>query len=168
MITTKEQIVINQAKEILSREFMREAVLTSSSATKEYLKLHFAGLEHEMFVVVFLDNQHQVIAIENMFRGTIDGAVVYPREVVKRSLELNAAALLLAHNHPSGVSEPSMADMSSSQGLVFHADRASQYARRIHRRLLTFYGYRVKFHDTRNASHARLNEQTHFMLNGYL
>ena len=86
MITTKEQNVINQAKEILSREFMREAVLTSSSATKEYLKLHFAGLEHEMFVVVFLDNQHQVIAIENMFRGTIDGAAVYPREVVKRSL----------------------------------------------------------------------------------
>lgn len=117
MITTKEQIVINQAKEILSREFMREAVLTSSSATKEYLKLHFAGLEHEMFVVVFLDNQHQVIAIENMFRGTIDGAAVYPREVVKRSLELNAAALLLAHNHPSGVSEPSMADKNITKKL---------------------------------------------------
>ncbi|MBL4571810.1 MAG: DNA repair protein RadC [Gammaproteobacteria bacterium] len=117
MITTKEQIVINQAKEILSREFMREAVLTSSSATKEYLKLHFAGLEHEMFVVVFLDNQHQVIAIEDMFRGTIDGAAVYPREVVKRSLELNAAALLLAHNHPSGVSEPSMADKNITKKL---------------------------------------------------
>tara|TARA_R110002073_G_scaffold39625_6_gene112949 strand:- start:427 stop:873 length:447 start_codon:yes stop_codon:yes gene_type:complete len=117
MITTKEQNVINQAKEILSREFMREAVLTSSSATKEYLKLHFAGLEHEMFVVVFLDNQHQVIAIENMFRGTIDGAAVYPREVVKRSLELNAAALLLAHNHPSGVSEPSMADKNITKKL---------------------------------------------------
>jgi len=117
MITTKEQIVIDQAKEILSREFMREAVLTSSSATKEYLKLHFAGLEHEMFVVVFLDNQHQVIAIENMFRGTIDGAAVYPREVVKRSLELNAAALLLAHNHPSGVSEPSMADKNITKKL---------------------------------------------------
>lgn len=117
MITTKEQIVINQAKEILSREFTREAVLTSSSATKEYLKLHFAGLEHEMFVVVFLDNQHQVIAIEDMFRGTIDGAAVYPREVVKRSLELNAAALLLAHNHPSGVSEPSMADKNITKKL---------------------------------------------------
>jgi len=117
MITTKEQIVIDQAKAILSREFMREAVLTSSSATKEYLKLHFAGLEHEMFVVVFLDNQHQVIAIENMFRGTIGGAAVYPREVVKRSLELNAAALLLAHNHPSGVSEPSMADKNITKKL---------------------------------------------------
>jgi DNA repair protein RadC len=117
MITTKEQVVIDQAKEILSREFMREAVLTSSSATKEYLKLHFAGLEHEMFVVVFLDNQHQVIAIENMFRGTIDGAAVYPREVVKRSLELNAAALLLAHNRPSGVSEPSMADKNITKKL---------------------------------------------------
>jgi len=68
------------------------------------------GLEHEVFVCIFLNNQHIVIKHEEMFRGTIDGASIYPREVAKRCLQLNAAAVLFAHNHPSGRTEPSQAD----------------------------------------------------------
>jgi len=75
-----------------------------------FLKLKLAEKEHEVFSIMFLDNRHQLIKYEEMFRGTIDGASVYPREVVKRALQLNAAALIVAHNHPSGIPEPSMAD----------------------------------------------------------
>jgi DNA repair protein RadC len=74
-------------------------------------------LEHEVFGCLFLDNQHAVIAAEDLFRGTIDGASVYPREVVKRALALNAAAVILYHNHPSGVSEPSQSDQRLTQRL---------------------------------------------------
>ena len=81
-------------------------------------------LPHEVFAVLFLDNRHRVIAFEEMFRGTIDGASVHPREVVRRSLQHNAAALILCHNHPSGVAEPSQADrritarLSDALGLI--------------------------------------------------
>jgi DNA repair protein RadC len=75
-----------------------------------YLKLNIATRPHEVFVVLFLDNQHRVIETKELFRGTIDGASVYPREVVKEALQLNAAAVILAHNHPSGITEPSPAD----------------------------------------------------------
>ena len=69
-----------------------------------------SGLEHEAFCIIYLDNRHRVISFQELFRGTIDGTSVYPREVVKESLKKNAAAIILAHNHPSGISEPSQAD----------------------------------------------------------
>lgn len=85
-------------------------LLTSPQAVRDYLRLRIADLEHEVFVVLFLDAQHRLIACEEMFRGTLAQTSVYPREVVKATLRHNAAAVVLAHNHPSGVAEPSRAD----------------------------------------------------------
>ena len=82
------------------------------------MQLKLAGLEHESFAILFLDNQHRVIGFTEMFRGTIDGAAVYPREVIKAALEHNAAALVFAHNHPSGVAEPSQADIAITRKLA--------------------------------------------------
>ncbi len=92
-------------------------VLASPAAVRTYLRLMLARLEHEVFVVLFLDAQNRVIASEEMFRGSLTQTSVYPREVVKRTLELNAAAVILAHNHPSGVAEPSRADEFLTQTL---------------------------------------------------
>lgn len=78
--------------------------------TEAYLKSQIGHLEHEAFCVVYLDNQHRVIHFDQLFRGTIDGTAVYPREIVKEALRHNAAAVILAHNHPSGTAEPSQAD----------------------------------------------------------
>ena len=86
--------------------------ISSPDDTRNLLRLKLANKEHEVFACMFLDNRHQLIVYEEMFRGTIDGASVYPREIVKRALQLNAAALIVAHNHPSGVTEPSQADES--------------------------------------------------------
>ena len=88
----------------------RRLELTSPQVVREHLDASLLFLEHEVFVVVFLDNRHRLIAAEEMFRGTIDGASIHPREVVKRALQLNAASVIFAHNHPSGTSEPSEAD----------------------------------------------------------
>lgn len=87
-------------------------VLTSSTATREYLRAKFRDCQSEIFSCLFLNSQHHVVKLEELFRGTIDGAAVYPREVVKRCLYHNAAAVILAHNHPSGVAEPSQADIA--------------------------------------------------------
>lgn len=84
--------------------------LTSPEASKEYVKLQLATYEHEVFACLWMDNRNRVIAFEKLFRGTIDGASVYPREVVKAALNHNAAAVIFAHNHPSGVAEPSRSD----------------------------------------------------------
>jgi len=84
--------------------------LTSPQASKDYVKLQLATFEHEVFACLFMDNRNRVITFEKLFRGTIDGASVYPREVVKACLRHNSAAVILAHNHPSGVAEPSVAD----------------------------------------------------------
>jgi DNA repair protein RadC len=92
-------------------------VLTTPAAVRTYLRLQMARLQHEVFVVLFLDSQNRVIASEEMFRGTLTQTSVYPREVVKRALELNAAAVILAHNHPSGSVEPSRADEALTQTL---------------------------------------------------
>lgn len=95
---------------------MEEAVayktnpLTSPNDVKDYLRLKFAGEEKEVFAVVFLDHQHHVIETRTMFTGTLAQTSVYPREVVKAGLELNAGAVILCHNHPSGSTEPSRAD----------------------------------------------------------
>lgn len=85
--------------------------------TAEYLRLRIGAAEREVFTVIYLNNQHQVIVAEDMFHGTIDGAAVYPREVARRALEHNAAAVIFGHNHPSGLAEPSSADRRITERL---------------------------------------------------
>jgi DNA repair protein RadC len=105
-----ETQVLDAARSILSRRVRRGRTLTNPRTTREYLQLQLAPRDHEIFAILFLDNRHRVIEFVPLFRGTIDGASVYPREVVKEALARNAAAVILAHNHPSGVAEPSAAD----------------------------------------------------------
>ncbi|MEJ2127774.1 MAG: DNA repair protein RadC [Woeseiaceae bacterium] len=84
--------------------------IRSPADTEAYLQARLRHLDHELFCCLFLDNRHRVLRFDELFRGTIDGTSVYPREVVKEALSVNAAAVILAHNHPSGVAEPSQAD----------------------------------------------------------
>ena len=102
--------IIDAALAKLKQRFARGEALTSPADTKRFLQLKLSHLEHEVFAVLWLDNRHRVLAFEELFRGTIDGASVHPREVVKSALTHNAAACILAHNHPSGIAEPSQAD----------------------------------------------------------
>ncbi len=102
--------ILDAARTILASRCRRGASISNPRHTREYLRLHLAPRDHEIFAILFLDNRHRVIEFVPMFRGTIDGASVYPREVVKEALARNAAAVILAHNHPSGVAEPSQAD----------------------------------------------------------
>jgi DNA repair protein RadC len=104
------QAVMEMARRHFTEVLKHDDVLTSPDATKAFLSSHLRGYNYEVFACLFLDNQHRVIAWEELFRGTIDGASVYPREVAKRALYHHAAAVIFAHNHPSGVSEPSQAD----------------------------------------------------------
>ena len=109
------------AKELVRRwldeELRRECTLNSPGSVRDYLKLIFAGQEYESFVVLFLDAQNRLIASKEMFRGTLTQTSVYPREIVKDALRNNAAALILAHNHPSGVAEPSRHDEQLTDSL---------------------------------------------------
>jgi DNA repair protein RadC len=111
---TEAQIMAT-AMEIVARRFKRGNSLSAPSETMAYLSVQHAGLEHELFSVMFMDNRNRVISYDPMFNGTIDGASVYPREVVKRALACNAAAVILTHNHPSGVAEPSQADIQITE-----------------------------------------------------
>ncbi|MDX1610624.1 MAG: DNA repair protein RadC [Halofilum sp. (in: g-proteobacteria)] len=111
------QAVLEMARRHLDEQLLRGDALTSSSATRVYLQARLRDLPHEVFACLFLDNRHRVLAFEELFRGTIDGASVYPREVVKAALRHNAAAVILAHNHPSGVAEPSRADTRLTERL---------------------------------------------------
>lgn len=95
----------------------RGDALSSPAKVRRYLSLQLGSYQHEVFAALFLDNRHRVIVFEQLFRGTIDGAAVYPREVLKRCLSANAAAVIFAHNHPSGVAEPSDADISITRKL---------------------------------------------------
>jgi len=104
------QAVLEMARRHTFEVLDRGDVLTSPEATRAYLSNQLRHYPHEVFACLFLDNQHHILKFEELFRGTIDGASVYPREVVKKALEHNAAALIFAHNHPSGISEPSQAD----------------------------------------------------------
>jgi DNA repair protein RadC len=97
-------------KRLLYEQTVRGPPITSPKEMCQYLAAHFFGMQHEVFVVIFLDTRHRVIAIEDMFRGTIDAAEVHPREVVRAALKRNAAACAFAHNHPSGNVEPSAGD----------------------------------------------------------
>jgi DNA repair protein RadC len=113
-----ENNIVNKALTIL-RDRMRVPGVSISSPddTTKYLTLKLAECEHEKFCVIFMDNRHRLIAFKEMFRGTIDGCSVHPREVVKAALTANAAAVILAHNHPSGVAEPSRADTQLTRRL---------------------------------------------------
>lgn len=102
---------------VLKHEHKRGRTITDPGAMKEYLVVLAGGLPHEEFGVTFLDNKHRVIRSEQLFRGTIDGASVHPRVVLQRGLEVNAAAVVLHHNHPSGVVDPSTADQRITQRL---------------------------------------------------
>jgi DNA repair protein RadC len=101
---------IELARRALKEEISSRDALSSPRAVRDYLRLALAGREQEVFVVMLLDAQHRVIASEELFRGTLTQTSVYPREVVKCALKHNAAAVIFAHNHPSGVAEPSHAD----------------------------------------------------------
>jgi len=103
--------VLEMAKRYQHHRAKKGAFLESPDAVKSLVALQMADLEHEVFACLFLDNRHRLISYEPLFRGTIDSASVYPREVVKAALACNAAAVILAHNHPSGVAEPSRADI---------------------------------------------------------
>ena len=106
----EEDAVIVQAIEVLSRRFKKRDVFASPDAVKDYLRLQAQGLSHEVFGVMFLDAQNRLIAYDQLFRGTLTQTSVYPREIVKRALEVCAASVVLHHNHPSGVCEPSRSD----------------------------------------------------------
>jgi DNA repair protein RadC len=108
---------IQRALRILESRMKQGPALSSPSAVRDYLRLSLAEREHEVFVVVFLDAQNRVLALEELFRGTLTQTAVYPREIVKAALRHNAAAVLFAHNHPSGVAEPSRTDELLTQAL---------------------------------------------------
>lgn len=101
----------------LAEELQRQRAFSSPAVVKEFLKLTIGSKDHEVFVVLFLDAQHSLILAEEMFRGTLTQTSVYPREVVKAALRVNADSVILAHNHPSGVAEPSRADEHLTQTL---------------------------------------------------
>ena len=98
------------ARRCLSADLRTESALTSPGAVRDYLRLAIASREHEVFVCLWLDAQHRVIAVQELFRGTLTQTSVYPREIVKAALKANAAAVIFAHNHPSGAAQPSQAD----------------------------------------------------------
>jgi DNA repair protein RadC len=109
--------VLELARRALVAELAQRTVFDSPQAVRDYLRLQLAELAHEVFAVLFLDAQHRLLCFDEMFRGTLTQTSVYPREVLKRALGLNAAAVILAHNHPSGVAEPSRADEFLTQQL---------------------------------------------------
>ena len=102
--------VIEVAKRCLHRNLQSGGALTSPGAVRDYLRLAISAMEHEVFVCLWLDAQHRVLSCEELFRGTLTQTSVYPREIVKAGLKANAAAVIFAHNHPSGVAQPSQAD----------------------------------------------------------
>ncbi len=104
------QAIFEMARRALSEQMRQRDALTSPQQVRDYLCLKLGGMTREVFVVLFLDAQNRVMAQEELFAGTLTQTSVYPREVVKRALHHNSAAVILAHNHPSGVAEPSRAD----------------------------------------------------------
>ena len=109
--------VMEIARRALAQPLRAAPVFDAPQRVKDYVALELGAREHEVFAVLFLDTQHRLIRLEEMFRGTLAQTSVYPREVCRRALALNAAALILAHNHPSGLAEPSRADEFLTQAL---------------------------------------------------
>lgn len=110
--------VLDFATEIISQRFMRGESMSSPHSTRQFLCLLLADRPHEVFGALFLDSQHRLIGNEELFQGTIDSASVYPRVIVQRCIQHNAAALILYHNHPSGIPEPSSADRQITERIV--------------------------------------------------
>jgi DNA repair protein RadC len=111
------QAAIELGKRYMQENLQKKDVLSSPNDTKNFLLAQLRAYPYEVFACLFLDNRHQIISFDKMFNGTIDGASVYPREVVKQALSRNAAAVIFAHNHPSGVAEPSLADKNITRRL---------------------------------------------------
>ncbi|MGN5150888.1 RadC family protein [Aeromonas enteropelogenes] len=112
-----EQDLLRIANQIARQKLAKGEAITDKHLAQQALQTLLQSREHEVFSILFLDNQHRILAYEELFRGTLSSASVYPREVVKRALALNAAALMLVHNHPSGHPEPSRADIEITQRL---------------------------------------------------
>lgn len=111
------QAVLEMARRHLAEQLSQTDALTSPELTRRYLQAQLRDRDHEVFACLLLDNQHRVLKYAELFRGTLDGAAVYPREVVKLALAQSAAAMILVHNHPSGVAEPSQADRAITSRL---------------------------------------------------
>lgn len=116
LLSTWREELIETAKSCICEIFVRGEAISSPAQSADYIQVLLAGYEHEVFYAMWLD-QHQVIKAQELFRGTVDGASVYAREVVKEGLACNAAAVIFAHNHPSGVTEPPQADIKITQRL---------------------------------------------------
>lgn len=114
---TQLQAILEMSRRHLRETLQRGAALENTQQTRDYLTSELRSYEHEVFSCLFLDNRHRVLEFEELFKGTINSATVHPREVVKKALRYNAAAVILAHNHPSGISEPSQADISITNHL---------------------------------------------------
>ena len=109
--------VLELARRALTAQLKQQTLFSSPEAVRDYLQLQLGSRPHEIFAVMFLDSQHRLIVLEELFRGTLTQTSVYPREVVVRALALNAASVVLAHNHPSGTAQPSRADEALTQTL---------------------------------------------------
>ncbi|MGW7677819.1 DNA repair protein RadC [Shewanella sp. S23-S33] len=112
------EAILASAANIIAERYVKKDAYTNPQATKDYLTYKLGGYEREVFAVMLLDNQHQLLEFKELFFGTLDAASVYPREVVKAVLAVNAAAVIFAHNHPSGESEPSTADKNITKRLT--------------------------------------------------
>ncbi|MEW8001102.1 MAG: JAB domain-containing protein, partial [Candidatus Thiodiazotropha endolucinida] len=113
----EKQSVITLAMKVLSIKHRAGRVLSKPDETRDFLRLRLADYRNEVFGCLFVDNRHRIIAVRELFQGTIDGASVYPRVVVQQAMEVNAAAVVFFHNHPSGVAEPSLADEAITRRL---------------------------------------------------
>ena len=113
-----EQAIYHAAEVQAERALYQSEPFNSPDKVSRFLRAHFAGEQREHFTVLFCNNQNQLIAIERLFSGTIDSASVYPREVVKSALHHNSNAIILAHNHPSGIAEPSTSDRQITKRIV--------------------------------------------------
>ena len=109
--------VLHVAQQMLFEQMRGREVLSSPQAVRDFLRVRLGGLEHEVFAVLMLDAQHRLIEYVELFRGTVNQTSVYPREVVKEALARNAASMILVHNHPSGVADPSRSDEHLTQTL---------------------------------------------------
>lgn len=122
---TREEAIVRKAYEIMESKmatYDMSVKVTEQSVPATYLKTRLIAKEREVFGVMFLTNQHTLIAYEELFQGTVNSASIYPREIIKRGLELNAVALVLAHNHPSGINTPSNADIEITKVISEAAD----------------------------------------------
>ncbi|GKX55245.1 DNA repair protein RadC [Leminorella grimontii] len=120
---SREDRIITMALQLLEKRIQRSSsVITTTEQAKGFIRLHLEHQEREIFMALYLNNQHQLIASEATSLGTIAESVVYPREIVKRAMEHNAAAVILAHNHPSGYAEPSAADRTITERIASALD----------------------------------------------